>query len=173
MFNLVYRIMDSGLTNKRCRTFCWVCIIVYIFLSRTKRKFEGEYGPGRSNELSLFHGTTPDKVELICRQNLDCRLAGDRVGSLFGQGTYFASEAKYSDGYATPDKNRHRFIFQVKVLAGMVTLGDPSYKRPPPIKETDPKSKLYDACVDYMDKPRIYCIFDNNQYYPEYIIEYI
>lgn len=138
-----------------------------------KRRFEGEYGQGCSNELSLYHGTTPDKVEVICQQNLDCRLAGDRVGTLFGQGTYFASEAKYSDGYATPDRNRHRFIFQVKVLAGKITLGDPSYKRPPAVNENDPRSKLYDACVDHRDNPRIYCIFDQNQYYPEYIIEYI
>ena len=123
--------------------------------------------------MELFHGTSPDKVEVIVLQNLDPRLAGDRVGSLFGQGTYFASEAKNSDGYAAPDKDKHRFMFQVKVLAGRCTLGDPSFKRPPPISQTDPKLGFYNSCVDHMTKPRIFCIFDRNQYYPEYIIEYM
>ena len=140
---------------------------------RKKRELERDYGQGCSNELDLFHGTTADKVDIIAEQNLDHRLAGDRVGTLFGQGSYFAKDAKYSDGYATADETTgHKCMFQVKVLAGKCTLGDPSYKLPPNVDEKDPKAGRYNACVDNIDKPRIFCIFDNTQYYPEYIIEY-
>lgn len=132
---------------------------------------ESVYGKGCANELDLYHGTEHDKVDAICTGNLDHRLAGDRVGTLFGKGAYFASEAKHSDGYASSDKSGHKFIFQCRVLAGKWTLGDPSYSRPPPIDHKEP-TKLYDCCVDCTDKPRIFCLFDMNQYYPEYIIEY-
>lgn len=132
---------------------------------------ESIYGKGCANELDLYHGTDPENVETICHQNLDHRLAGDRVGTLFGQGSYFASDAKYSDGYAVADKNGHKFMFQCRVLAGKWTYGDPKYKRPPPIDDKA-SSRLYDCCVDSTDKPRIFCLFDMNQYYPEYVIEY-
>ena len=132
---------------------------------------ETMYGKGCANELDLYHGTEPDKVDLICQSNLDHRLAGEKVGTLFGQGSYFASDAKYSDGYASADKNGHKFMFQCRVLAGKWTHGDPKYKRPPPINDKEP-AKLYDCCVDSTDRPRIFCLFDMNQYYPEYVIKY-
>ncbi|KAK3588344.1 hypothetical protein CHS0354_040103 [Potamilus streckersoni] len=138
----------------------------------TRRRFEAEYGPGCANELDLYHGTAFDVVHAICDQNFDFRLAGERVGTLFGKGTYFAIQAKYSDGYAAPDDNGMKYIFQAKVLAGNMTLGDPSYKRPPAINERDPQSKLFDSCVDDVLTPRIFCVFNQNQYYPEYLIAY-
>ncbi|WAR13828.1 MIB2-like protein [Mya arenaria] len=140
-----------------------------------RNQMEADYGKGCTNELDLYHGTKADLVETICIQSLDPRLAGENVGTLFGQGTYFATEAKYSDGYAEPDKDRHKFLFQCRVLAGKWTYGDPKYKRPPvmdgPVKKGS-VAKLYDCCVDNINKPKIFCLFDINQYYPEYVIEY-
>ncbi|XP_060077596.1 E3 ubiquitin-protein ligase mind-bomb-like isoform X2 [Ylistrum balloti] len=137
-----------------------------------KRQLEGQYGMGGANEMELFHGTLPDKIDKICKENLDFRLAGERVGAIFGQGTYFAVEAKYSDLYAQGDANHHKFMVLTRVLAGKCCLGKNQYRRPPPVDPTDPHSRLYDCCVDNVKNPKIFCLFDTNQYYPEYIIEY-
>ncbi|KAL5013169.1 hypothetical protein ScPMuIL_007439, partial [Solemya velum] len=83
-------------------------------LKRTQ--MEKEYGSGCANEQQVFHGTLPDVVDTICMQNFDFRLAGERVGTLFGKGTYFAVEAKYSDGYAQPDKNRTKCLKDTGIL---------------------------------------------------------
>ena len=146
---------------------------VFLFPHRKKRQMEARYGIGCSNELDLFHGTMAQHVDTICNDNLDFRLAGDRVGALFGQGSYFAVEAKYSDLYCQPAPNRHKFMFVVKCLAGKCAQGDPKFKRPPPVDPKDAQKGLYDCCVDNPANPKIYCIFDNHQYYPEYIIEYM
>lgn len=137
-----------------------------------KRQMEGQYGMGGANELELFHGTLPDKIDKICKENLDFRLAGDRVGAIFGQGTYFALEAKYSDLYSQADENHHKFMVLTRVLAGKYCVGKAQYRRPPPVDPSDQHSRLYDCCVDNEKNPKIYCLFDTNQYYPGYIIEY-
>ncbi|XP_060077598.1 E3 ubiquitin-protein ligase mind-bomb-like [Ylistrum balloti] len=139
-----------------------------------KRHLERHYGGfGTANECELYHGTVPDAIDVISEQNFDMRLAGGRVGTLLGKGTYFAAEAKISDGYASPDRNRHKFMFVAKVLVGKYCVGNSDYTRPPSQNPRDNQSVLFDSCVDNMKNPRIYCVFDNNQYYPEYIVEYM
>ena len=44
----------------------------------------------RVNEKRLFHGTSPDSVKTICKENFDCRLSGSANGTLYGHGSYFA-----------------------------------------------------------------------------------
>lgn len=147
--------------------YCWECY----YLKRNR--MEIQYGgSGCSNERELFHGTLPHLVDVICKDNLDFRLAGERVGALFGKGTYFASDAKYSDLYAQVDKEKNKYMFLVKVLCGKLALGDPKYARPPPVDPKNPNSELYDCCVDNLDNPRVFCVFDKNQYYPQYMIKY-
>lgn len=119
----------------------------------------------------MFHGTLPDKVDLIVEQNLDCRLAGTRVGTLLGKGTYFAKDAKYSDGYAQSDSNGHKFMFVYSVLAGKTCCGRDDYVRPP-LQDINNPNLFFDSCVDNVTKPRIYCVFDNTQYCSKYLIEY-
>ncbi|XP_065929088.1 E3 ubiquitin-protein ligase MIB2 [Magallana gigas] len=138
-----------------------------------KLRLEQQYGgSGCSNEKELFHGTVPTYVEVICKDNLDFRLAGERVGTLFGKGTYFAIDAKYSDLYSQVDKEKNKFMFLVKVLCGKCAPGDTKYARPPPVDPKNPTSELYDCCVDNVDNPRVFCVFDKNQYYPQYLIKY-
>ena len=43
-----------------------------------------------SNEVLLFHGTTPTKAKDILMQGFDDRLASKR--DLYGQGVYFTTE---------------------------------------------------------------------------------
>ena len=123
------------------------------------------------NEKNLFHGTTPDSVEAICKQNFDWRLHG-RNASKYGEGSYFAVNASYSHSYAKRDDNMFQFMFLTKVLVGSYTKGHSSYRRPPPKQPSDPASDLYDSCVDNTSNPTIFVVFDTDQFYPEYIIQY-
>ncbi|CAH3184138.1 unnamed protein product [Porites lobata] len=63
-------------------------------------------------------------------------------------------------------------MFVAKVLAGSYAEGKFSYQRPPSKNPGNPASDLYDSCVDNMSSPSIFVIFQNDQLYPEYIIEY-
>lgn len=130
---------------------------------RKKKAFENKLGRGNENEVSLFHGTKPEVVKRICEENFDFRLAGENVGTMHGKGVYFATSPCLSDTYCSPDDQGYRHIILAKVLAGRTTFGDPELKKPP---------DNYDSVVDYTEKPRIYCVFDFNQCYPEYIIKY-
>ena len=123
------------------------------------------------NEKNLFHGTTPDSVEAICKQNFDWRLHGKNA-SKYGEGSYFAVNASYSHSYAKRDDNMFQFMFLTKVLIGSYTEGHSSYRRPPPKQPSDPASDLYDSCVDNTSNPTIFVVFDTDQFYPEYIIQY-
>ncbi|XP_070560625.1 protein mono-ADP-ribosyltransferase PARP12-like [Ptychodera flava] len=120
----------------------------------------------------LFHGTTEQLVDVICRQNFDWRLSGVRVGTLFGKGSYFAQTAKYSDAYVATD-DLYKKMFLTRVLVGEFAQGTPDYVRPPPKKPNDPLGDLYDSCVNNTQDPTIYVVFESSQAYPEYIITYI
>ncbi|XP_077449425.1 protein mono-ADP-ribosyltransferase TIPARP-like [Stigmatopora argus] len=120
-------------------------------------------------EYHLFHGTTLDAAESICRNNFDPSLAGTN-GRALGYATYFSSLASLSHAYAvktTPDGLRHMFL--AKVLVGRVTKGNPEYHLPP---SQDSSADFYDACVDCEFSPRIFAVFSSWQCYPSYLIRY-
>ena len=75
---------------------------------------------GSSNEKWLFHGSDPSKINAICVQNLDWRLCGVN-GTVYGQGTYFARDASYSDNYSRQDSMGYRYMFIAQVLVGQFT----------------------------------------------------
>lgn len=123
------------------------------------------------NEKRLFHGTSPSSVEAICKENFDWRLNGKNA-TAYGKGSYFAVNASYSHTYATEGGNKSRFMFLAKVLAGSYKEGKSSYLTPPRKQPSNPTSDLYDSCVDNESNPTIFVVFDKNQLYPEYIIQY-
>ncbi|XP_060605425.1 protein mono-ADP-ribosyltransferase PARP12-like [Ruditapes philippinarum] len=137
-----------------------------------KREMESKGGQGSACEQHLYHGTKPDLVDLIAFDNFDFRIAGSRVGALYGDGAYFATTAKYSDLYASAGDNGYKVMFVAKVLTGKYCLGAPGLKRPPQIDTNDFRKGYYDSTVNNILNPTIYCVFDKNQYYPEYIVEY-
>ncbi|XP_073241982.1 uncharacterized protein [Porites lutea] len=123
------------------------------------------------NERQLFHGTNPEIVEAICKQNYDWRLHGKNA-TVYGEGSYFALNSSYSDSYAKEDTKGSEFMFVAKVLVGSYTKGQSSYRRPPSKEPSNPASDLYDSCVDDRSSPTIFVVFDTDQFYPEYVIEY-
>ena len=55
---------------------------------------------------------------------------------------------------------------------GSFTKGEPSMKRPPYKEDPTSKEERYDSCVDNVDKPTMYVLFDMDQYYPSFLITY-
>lgn len=120
-----------------------------------------------TKEELLFHGTDTKYVDAICSQGFDWRMSGSRVGTLYGNGSYFAKQAAYSQSYTNDCQ-----LFVVRVLVGDHVLGNPSLVRPPAKDPLDPFGDLYDCCVDNEADPKIFVIFTFDQVYPEYIIQY-
>ncbi|KAG1953449.1 protein mono-ADP-ribosyltransferase PARP11-like [Pimephales promelas] len=139
-------------------------------------------------EKMLFHGTGHSNIQAICTYNFDWRLTGSH-GDVYGKGSYFARDARYSSKFCH-STSKHNFILQrhgmapaifqsdppykcmflARVLVGEYTLGHPQYCRPPS-KDTS-IANFFDSCVDDMINPKIFVIFDSNQIYPEYLIEF-
>ena len=138
------------------------------------RKRENMETKVRANilERELFHGTDPSDVDKICKQNFDWRICGKNA-SVYGAGSYFAVNASYSNKYARRNVSGSRYsMFLAKVLVGSYVRGDKSYRRPPPKNPSNPTSDLYDSCVNNKLKPEIFVVFDIDQCYPSYVIEY-
>ncbi|CAH3138354.1 unnamed protein product [Pocillopora meandrina] len=136
---------------------------------RIKRKLKAK-GYGQIEKL-LFHGTSSDVVDAICKQNFDHRLRG-KHGTKYGKGSYFAVDASYSNNYSGLGGDKTRFMFLAKVLTGESKLGMPDFRRPPLKDLSDPASDLYDSCVDDENQPKIFVIFNDEQCYPSYLIQY-
>ena len=136
---------------------------------RIKRKLKAK----RDDQIEklLFHGTSSDVVDAICKQNFDHRLRG-KNGTWYGEGSYFAVDASYSNGYSDPGGDKTRFMFLVRVLTGESKLGMEGFRRPPLKDPSDPASDLYDSCVDDENQPKIFVIFNDEQCYPSYLIQY-
>ncbi|XP_068800830.1 protein mono-ADP-ribosyltransferase PARP12 isoform X2 [Struthio camelus] len=120
------------------------------------------------DERFLFHGTSKKHIEAICQQNFDWRICGLH-GTVYGKGSYFARDASYSDNYCREDSHI-KTMFLARVLVGEFTLGRSSYVRPP-LK--DNQNSFYDSCVNSPSNPSIFVIFEKQQIYPEYLIEYV
>lgn len=120
----------------------------------------------------LFHKTTKEASESICCNNFDHRL--DSVnGKPYGHGTYFATTAQLSDTYANrqgPFWVRHMFL--TKVLVRRMCQGNQHYRQTPPYNSKTQQHALYDSCIDRLENPTMFVVFDNCQCYPYYLIKY-
>ena len=123
-------------------------------------------------EKQLFHGT-PDAVAVqsIMRSNFDWRMAG-RNATVLGKGSYFARDASFSDRYSGINAPILRWMFLARVLTGNMAKGNPQYVKPPPLDPSKPHGDAYDSCVDKLEQPSIFVIFDSDQCYPEYVISF-
>ena len=125
-----------------------------------------------ANEKQLFHGTSSNLVDAVCKQNFDWRMRA-KHGKKYGEGSYFAIQASCSHCYTERDVNGDYFMFLAGVLVGLYIEGEPTYRRPPLKDPTNPASDLYDSCVDNQCSPTIFVVFDMDQCYPEYVIRYL
>ncbi|NXN44889.1 PAR12 polymerase, partial [Rhinoptilus africanus] len=131
-----------------------------------KEQMQKTNGGKAVDERFLFHGTSKKYIDAICQQNFDWRICGLH-GTVYGKGSYFARDASYSHNYCREDLHT-KTMFLARVLVGEFTLGSPSYVRPP-LKDNQ---NFYDSCVNCSSNPSIFVIFEKQQIYPEYLIEY-
>ncbi|XP_053246323.1 protein mono-ADP-ribosyltransferase TIPARP isoform X1 [Podarcis raffonei] len=123
------------------------------------------------NERHLFHGTSQDVVDGICKHNFDPRVCGKHA-TMFGQGSYFARKASYSHNFSKRSPKGIHYMFLAKVLTGRYTVGNHTMRRPPPVNPNSITSDLYDSCVDNYFEPQIFVIFNDDQSYPYFVIQY-
>ena len=86
-----------------------------------------------------------------------------------GNGCYFAVKSSYSHNYAKCDANGFKKMFRARVLVGEATVGNGGVKGAPK-KSNLNNCEFYDSTTDRAKS--IYCIFNDNQSYPEYLITY-
>ena len=181
-----------GLTVRR------VVRVQNVFLWRhfalKREEMQHEQGRHDVNERRLFHGTRTCNVDGICRKGFQCSLARR---AMYGVGSYFASTSFYSHMYSPDTEPRQdfpttiqqavspstassspacaqglRYMFVARVLVGRSVRGNSSYRRPPALLLGDPNAGTFDSCVDSDYDPSIFVVFDTNQAYPEYLLEY-
>ena len=86
------------------------------------------------------------------------------AGAVFGDGVYFATEARIALKYAGQVENGYCYMYCCSFLTGSIGL-----------KEAPPRSDVndvYDSVVDNVHKPSMFIIFRDNQAYPDYLITF-
>jgi poly [ADP-ribose] polymerase 7/11/12/13 len=82
------------------------------------------------------------------------------LGTAYGVGVYFSSNASYSHAYATPNAKGERCMFVARVLVGKTTKGNSSMKTRP---------LGFDSTTD---GNHIFVTYHDAQAYGEYVITY-
>uniref|UniRef100_A0A4W5R3J2 Poly [ADP-ribose] polymerase n=1 Tax=Hucho hucho TaxID=62062 RepID=A0A4W5R3J2_9TELE len=175
--------LKKGELDRRIKSICRIQNLdLWELYCRKKIQLGRIQGVTEVKEEKLFHGTQVSNVHSICTYNFDNRLAGIN-GHVLGKGTYFARFASYADNYSPVNidpvplfgeapqafsSQNTKTMFLCKVIVGKTTLGKKDFLKP------DDKSAInfHDSCVDNVMYPNIFVIFDPNQIYPEYLIQY-
>ena len=138
---------------------------------------------GKVNERALFHGTRnvlPVKI-YKSEQGFDNRLSSR---GMWGEGTYFAVRAAYSDRYAYTTPEGHKQMFLAKVITGITYKCSPDSSLKVPPKKSDHPSALcssgskfederYDSVSGNTNGSDIYVIYEHGgKVYPAYLITY-
>uniref|UniRef100_A0A3B3V6Q3 Poly [ADP-ribose] polymerase n=1 Tax=Poecilia latipinna TaxID=48699 RepID=A0A3B3V6Q3_9TELE len=139
---------------------------------RKKKQLMRLKGTNNIQERRLFHGTDSENIASICTNNFDLRLAGQH-GKLYGKGIYFTTYAFFANSYSTTTRaltngKLTKVIFLARVMVGKSKPGEFYFCKP----DHGSLENVHDSCVDDLDDPMIFIIFDPNQIYPEYLIEY-
>ena len=158
-----------------------------------KQRMMRKNGDQAVNEKRLFHGTRHTSPENIYRSEHGFDFRFGNAG-MWGKGAYFASDANYSDSYASTIFNGNQAsyasnslygnqasyassIFQEKqmflafVLTGhSVHLQSNHQLDKPPLKPG--KAERYDSVNGTAGNTQIYIVYDHDKSYPAYLITY-
>jgi len=127
------------------------------------------------NEWYLFHGTNPTAAKSICSSDFKLSFAGDNTGTLYGRGLYFAESITKSDEYAKPSPDGTYAVLLCRILGGRVKYSD---EVSPDVEDLvhSVTEGPYDTILGDREKCRgtyrEFVIFDTEDVYPEYLIEY-
>ncbi|XP_040886073.1 protein mono-ADP-ribosyltransferase PARP11-like isoform X2 [Toxotes jaculatrix] len=159
----------DGLLNKSIVSICRIQNLdLWEMYCRKKKQLMRIQGVKEIQERRLFHGTDAKNVDSICKYNFDLRLAGQH-GHSYGKGIYFARHATYADKYSNGGIFQDtKIIFLARVMIGKSTVGKSHFRKP----DDGCSENCHYSCVDDINHPKIFVIFDPNQIYPEYLIQY-
>jgi len=139
--------------------------------STLKKQMGAEWDRNKMRQM-LFHGT--EAIDVIVNSvdgyGFLPLLAGTSTGAIWGDGTYFARDAKYSNDYAKTLSNERRQMFLVDVLVGKSAQGAEHMKTCPLLPSE--KYKRYNSLVDTVDNSSIFVVQHSNQAYPAYVHTY-
>ena len=146
------------------------------FFSAYKRAVEREMGSTFNHAKHvrlLFHGTSEEAVQSIIQSNTAGflpMLAGSTTGALYGDGTYFASSASYSNNYACRLASGQKQMLIAEVVVGRWALGKKGDKVYPLLPGE--KYRRYDSLVNDESNPTIFVVQHSSAAYPAYLISY-
>lgn len=105
------------------------------------------------------------RITLTLVTHLSCLL-----GTLYGQGVYFAKRASLSvlDRYSPPNAEGHKAVFVAQVLTGDYGQGSRGLRAPP--LRASGQVLRYDSAVDCLHQPKIFVIFHDTQALPTHLI---
>ena len=120
----------------------------------------------------LLHGTAAVEaiVNSVDGHGFLPLLAGTSTGAIWGDGTYFARDAKYSNEYARRLASGKKQMLLVDVLVGRSAQGAKGMKKCPLLP-----GESFVRCnslVDSIANPLIFVVQHSNQAYPSYLITY-
>lgn len=121
----------------------------------------------------LFHGTQREAIKQIVNASDGFKplLSGTSVGAIWGDGTYFARDAQYSDsGYACTLPSGQKQLLLVRVLVGRYCRGQRGMKLYPLLPGE--QYKRYNTLVDNEKDPSIFVVDKGSMAYPAYLITY-
>lgn len=123
-------------------------------------------------QRTLFHGT--QAVEQIVGssdgQGFLPMLAGTSTGALYGNGTYFARDACYSDTYARTLPTGQKQMLLVNVIVGRWTTGKQGMKVCPTVPGE--QYARFNSLVNNVADPTIFVVQHSSQAYPTHLITY-
>ncbi len=143
---------------------------------RVFNAFEG-CEEGKNTQYYLFHGARRNGIKGIVSQGHDFRLGGAN-GKRYGVGAYFALYSSYSESFCgsymeEDGKGGTRSVAKMilsRVKVGEWAKGEENMRRPPPKVRGDDNGILFDSCVNRVEDPSIFVVFDNRQAYPMYLL---
>ena len=98
------------------------------------------------------------------------------LDTAYGRGVYFARDASYScyHFYSPPDSQGLRYVYYARVLVGEYTRGQRNMIVPPNKvkKNSSDPNETYDSVVDNVADPKVYVLFQDYEYYTEYLITF-
>ncbi|XP_062501197.1 uncharacterized protein LOC134178348 isoform X2 [Corticium candelabrum] len=135
------------------------------------------------NEFYLWHGTKEERIQAICQNGFDFRLA--KYG-MFGSGVYFAEKSSKSDEYTdfrNKRKEGKKYMFLARVMLGSHYLAAKTasdMRRPPCLVSSCSDQfcshQRHDSVIGDMPgrlKAREFIVYDHTLCYPEYLVTYV
>lgn len=145
-----------------------------VLTTRTWESFDADALEQDINEWYLFHGTSASAATNICSSDFKMRLAGSATGTLYGRGSYLAESITKADEYAREEDGMFTVLL-CRVLGGRVCYCDERTPDPEQLTKNCTEGD-YDCVLGDRKKVagtyREFIIFDNENVYPEYVLQY-